>query len=197
MRSVRRAFSLLEMMVVVAILGIIAAVTVPNLQPAIQIAAVQAAGHAVGGFVTQARLSAMSERRCTRVRILTATNPPVLVSERLNSFDCDNETTAPQILSTGGLWIETGRLRLERNPLVLSLSTAPSDTPGEIRFRPSGRTWSNDGDLTDDDAVITVTYPQLTVTSNFVRTVVDGPGPVCTLPRGVNPIGSANTLSCP
>jgi prepilin-type N-terminal cleavage/methylation domain-containing protein len=192
-----RAFSLLEMMVVVAILGIIAALAVPNLLPSVQIAAVQAAGHAVGGFVTQARIAAMSERRCTRVRILSATRPPILVSERLNSFDCEDPTTAPLIFPGEPLWIETNRLRLERDPLVLALAPAPSDTPSEIRFRPSGRSYSADGDLADDDAVITVTHPQLTAGPNVVRTVVDGPGPICTLARGAQPIGSGNTLSCP
>lgn len=190
-----RAFSLLEMMIVLSILGVLAAVAVPNLQPTVQIASLQAAGHAIGGFATQARLAAMSQRRCVRLRILSATAPPIVVAESLNSFDCENPS-APLIVAGKGLWTEFARIQLDKPVLALALNPAPSETPGEIRFRPSGRNYSSDDDLTDDDAVITITHPALISSPNVVRALIDAPGPVCVFARGDVPTGSGNDLGC-
>lgn len=191
-----RAFSLLETMIVVAMLGVIATLAVPNLQPMLKSEGLVAAGASVAGFVTQARVRAMTDRRCVRVRIDSATNPAVLVAEKLNAFDCENPS-APLIESTAPLWTEVARLRLEQETLVLSLAPAPSDTPGELRFRPSGRLFSADDDLNDDDAIVQVRQPALPPSLNLIRVVVDAPGPVCALPPGAAASGAGNSLGCP
>lgn len=182
-------------MVVVAILGVIAALAVPSLLPVLKSETLRSAGAGVGTFISQARVTALSERRCVRVRVDTSTGPAVLVAEKLNSHDCENPSS-PLIVATDGLWTEESRMILDSKPLQVTLSTAPSDTAGEIRFRPSGRIFSADEDLSDDDAVVTVTQPGAAA-PNTVRIVVDAAGPVCVLPVGTAPSGTGNNLVCP
>lgn len=191
-----RGFSLLETMIVVAILGVIASLAVPNLLPLLRAEGLRAAGAAINGFVAQARISAMTERRCVRIRVDSTTGPGVLVSEKLNAFDCENPSS-PVIVSTQPLWIETSRMALDQESQVLALVTAPSDTATEIRFRPSGRIFSADDDLSDDDALLSVTQPGLAAPANIVRVVVDAAGPICTLPVGKAATGTGNNLVCP
>lgn len=192
----RRGFSLLETMVVVAMLGVIASLAVPNLLPMLKIEGLRAGGAAVSGFVTQARLQAMTEKRCLRVRVDSTTGPAALVAEKLNAFDCENPS-APLIVSTQPLWTEVSRLALDQTTQELALTTAPSATSSEIRFRPSGRIFSDDADLSNDDAVLTLTQPGLAAPQNVIRVVVDAAGPVCALPAGRVPTGTGNNLVCP
>jgi prepilin-type N-terminal cleavage/methylation domain-containing protein len=191
-----RAFSLLEMMVVVAILGVIAAIAVPNLLPAVRLEALNAGGHATAAFATQARLAAMAERRCVRLRVEQATAPAILVAERLNTFDCETPTTSPLIDSALPLWVEFSRQRQEIGALSLAFSPGSAETASELRFRPSGRTFSADADLDDDDAVLVLTHPDLD-SPNSVRVLIDAAGPICALARGQLPLGTGNTLACP
>lgn len=182
-------------MVVVAILGIVSAIAVPNMLPTLQVEALRAGGYAVGAFVSQVRMVAMAERRCVRIRIQSPTAQPILVAEKLNAFDCENPSP-PLIDSSQALWMEFSRLSLDRGNLILALNPAPSDTPGEIRFRPNGRIFSADDDLTDDDAILSVSHPELAV-NNVYRTVVDSTSLVCTLAASQAPLGSGNNLGCP
>jgi prepilin-type N-terminal cleavage/methylation domain-containing protein len=186
-------YSLLELMMVVAVLGILATLAVPNLLPAVRKEGLRAAGHAAAGFVVRARLTAMAERRCVRVRIEASTTPMALVAERLNAYDCENPG-APLIIAAKPLWDEFARMRMDSAALVLTLATPPTDTPNEMRFRPNGRMFSADDDLTDDDAVIAINHSSLP--ASIVRIVVDAPAMVCTLAMGQEPLGTGNNLSC-
>lgn len=188
-----RGFSLIEMLVSVAIVGIVAALAVPSMLPTVRFETLQASGHVVSGFVAAARLAAMTQRRCVRIRLAPATAPPTLVAERLNSFDCENPS-APLIDDAAPLWIEIGKQALDAPRVVLALAPAPTGTPGEIRFRPSGRIFSPDANINDDDAVITITHP---ASVDVVHVLVDAPGMVCALPRGTLPLGTGNSLGCP
>lgn len=178
---------------VVAMLGILAALALPKLLPVVQTSALQTAGDAVGAAATQARMAALATRRCVRLRL---PDPLTLVTEQLNSFDCENPS-APLIDGSQPLWTETARMKLEVSSMTLTLATAPTSTASEIRFRPSGRVFSADANLDDDDAVLLVTHPGLPAGQNTVRVVIDNPLAICVLPRSRLPTGAGNTLSCP
>src|SRR3990172_9997317 len=66
-----RAFTLLEMMVVVAILGVFFALAVPVLTPEVHKAQLDGASDVVASFVARARSQAMESKRCTRVFLNT------------------------------------------------------------------------------------------------------------------------------
>jgi prepilin-type N-terminal cleavage/methylation domain-containing protein len=216
-----RGFTLLEAIVTLAILGVVAALAIPNLLPAVQQATLDGSGESVAAFLARARSEAMTTKRCVRVWIpSTATHD--LVAERLNTFDCDRTpATLPGGLGIDGtarVWIEFARLRPDSTTLQLTLRQAPSSStatapapgsvagtpagfPGaEIRFRPNGRVFSNDAatNLTDDDAVVVVRHPRLP-TSDFKAVLVDGSGLICALPRGGEPAvdGAAPNFKCP
>lgn len=218
-----RAFSLIEVMVVVAIVGIVAALAVPSLLPEVQKATLEGGAENVASFLGRARAEAMKSKRCVRVWVPSSATSQV-VAERLNNFDCDNApTAAPFIDGTSNVWLEFARLRLDSKKLLVALTQVPpscNPAPGsvlgapagftaqEIRFRPNGRVFSNDTipmgvngptQLRNDDAVVTVTHAQLSAGATK-KVLVNGNGLICVFPRGANPPpgpGGGSNLSCP
>ena len=202
------AFSLLEVMVVVAILGVMVALAGPNLLTEVQKTTLSASAEQIAAFLTRAQVEAMVTRRCVRIR---QTEPQVLVAERLNVFDCDNNpATAPRISSADEFhFLEFSRMVLDSKQVTIIYDntsgsripneclSAPGGTSHELRFRPNGRVFSNDGDLTNDDAVLIVSHGTLQDTPNTQKILVNGQGLICVLPRGLDPLGSGTDLSCP
>jgi prepilin-type N-terminal cleavage/methylation domain-containing protein len=144
-----RAFTLLESMVTVAVLGIVAALALPNLTPMIHRLQLSRAGSAVAAFVSQAQTRAMADRRCTRVRVVAGE----LVSEVANVFDCGDSLNAAETIATAtritGValdppWLPIRTLAFEHNLAVSFAGGTPVELPGELRFRQSGRVWSSD-----------------------------------------------------
>jgi prepilin-type N-terminal cleavage/methylation domain-containing protein len=139
------AFSLLETMVVVAILAVVAAVALPNLLPVVNTHRLAGALHGTAGFVARARQEAMSRRRCVRVRVADSRT---LVMELLNSYDCDAPDDTVRIDSTSPLYVELASLRHEGGLGVAFArvpAAQPTHEPAQLRFRPSGRLWTIDG----------------------------------------------------
>ncbi len=186
-----RAFTLLEMLVVVAILGIMAAIAVPNLQPLLRAEALRAAGHSTSAFVSRARMTALAEKRCVRVRIEQATAPAILVTEVLDSLDCEDTTSAG--------WKESARSTFDKGNLTVSFLSSPPDD--ELRFRPSGRVFSADLPFASavppaDSVVLGVTHPELA--GDMIRIVVEGTAVICTLGIGTTPVnGDTSSARCP
>lgn len=198
-----RGFSLIEMMLVVAVLAVMAALAVPAMGPQVNTAKLEGTAEAVAALLGRAQAEAMAAKRCVRVRIAGSD----VIAERLNAFDCDvSPATAPLIDATAPMWIEVGRTRADSAALTLTWDPAPSETtaaalggsePDQLRFRPSGRLWSNDTDVTDDDGVISVTSSQVSAPGNKKKTLVEAQGLICVLDRGQSPGGSGNNLTCP
>jgi prepilin-type N-terminal cleavage/methylation domain-containing protein len=210
MTTGRRAFSLLEVMVVVAILGILTAIAAPNLLVEVQKARLAGAAESVASFIARAQNDAQVSRRCVRV---FAVGTRTLVAERLNVFDCDNDpSTARRIDPTvASLFVNVGQLRLESDKLEVFMngtngSVVPSDCaaaspPGfganELRFRPNGRVFTQDQDFTDDDGILSVRHTSLPAAQQFVRILVNGNGLICVFPRGQVPVAVGGDFSCP
>jgi prepilin-type N-terminal cleavage/methylation domain-containing protein len=207
-----RAFSLIEVMVVVSILAIIAALAGPTLGPMKYAIEVDGVTQQVGAFLGRARAEAMAQRRCVRVTIPGTQPPSVMVAELLNVYDCDDApATAARAngatpLAAGNLWIEFARLRIDRADIRIAFDPAPPETvtgaPGstggnpELRFRPTGRLWAPPSVANPGDGVVRVTHQRLPAASSFKEVLVQRHGPICTQQRGVD-LSGGPTWSCP
>lgn len=158
------------MMVVVAIIGVIAAIAIPFLLPEVDKARAFGSADAVAAFIARARSEAMLSKRCVRVWVLA---PRTLVAERLNTWDCDDDPISLGAMAVrridgsnpptaANAWLRMNVLSLEEPSLSISFEQAPNETrasslgPGslvnipagfdgnEVRFRPNGRVFSND-----------------------------------------------------
>ncbi|OGQ14118.1 MAG: hypothetical protein A2138_21510 [Deltaproteobacteria bacterium RBG_16_71_12] len=197
-----RAFSLIEMMLVVAILAVLAALAVPAMGPFVDAAKLEGSAEAVASLIARAQQEAMSAKRCTRVRLDVN---QVVVAERLNSYDCDvNPVT--RIVAADPQWIEIDRLALDYSLIEIEFDPVPTETaatalgggePDQFRFRPSGRLFSSDTVVTDDDGVLTLTHTSMAGgMADTKKILVEAQGLVCVLDRGVDPGGSAPNFSC-
>lgn len=221
-------FTLIEVMIVIVILGIIAALAVPTFRPIAADAELSAATEQIASVLHQARMRAISDRRCVRVYIESSNNPAVMVTQVSNTYDCgddpnqDEPPSAPpqiRIRSTvGSHWVGLRRTNIGRAgvnidwantalpnwgngnlgdgeaPSDLSPHWDPADSQLEIRYRPTGRIYSGDNDVTDDDGLIAAWH----LGSGSKQVVLaEGHGPICVLKRGTLPSGTANSRSCP
>lgn len=190
-----RGFSLIEVSITVAILGIAAALAVPSLLPLIHRAQLDGATETAANLMARARAEAMYSKRCVRVRVVAN----VLEVDRLNSFDCESPGTAPLVDTGAGTWINIERVRAESPAVTFTLTDDPAATAGELRIRPNGRSFSNDGgtagDFTNDDALFTVTHPFEPAGTNFRQVLYNGNGLVCAARRGVTLTGP--DYNCP
>lgn len=186
---VLRGTTLIEMLIVVSVLGIIAALATPAMQPTVAEFRVYSSTTAVASFLDDARRRAVAEGRCTRVRFQGGR----LVTERRNATDCVNLTREGWTSAESTLGLE-GPVRL-----TLESLTVPSGVTAEdhtIVFRPNGRLYG-DGDLdTSDDGVRVVLQETQALSSRAV--VVTAQGRVClrnygkTLPA----VGDAGAVTC-
>jgi len=213
-----RAFSLIEVMIVVAIISIAAALAVPDLLPEVHKAHMSGAAELVAASVARARNEAMVTKRCVRMWV-DSTDPRRLVTERLNTFDCDS---APGTLPAGfggvgldgvnRIWSPVAQANVESDLLSLTMD-APADTTAcdtatgsvsgtptgfnctHLIFRPNGRLYTRDLDE-NDDALITITHPAIPQTKSVL---VNSNGLICTYRLGQAPIVGAGVgdFVCP
>jgi prepilin-type N-terminal cleavage/methylation domain-containing protein len=172
-----RAFSLIETMVVVAIVGVVAAIALPSLLPMREHVVLGGSTDLAATAFARARAEAMAQKRCARIRVAGAS----ALVEVLNRFDCDVDPSSAPAASPGPLWIEAARFRFDSDVSIDVLrapegSPGPGGDPGELRFRPNGRVFGQDDDLTNDSALYEVSSPV-----GFHRLLVQGNGAMCVL----------------
>lgn len=203
-RDGMRAFSLIEMMLVVGILAVLAAIAVPAMGPYVDAAKLEGSAEAVASLVSRAQAEAMTAKRCVRVRL---DDDHTVVAERLNSWDCDVNPSTALILAGSPQWIEFDRLVVTEGVIEVEFDPVPSETTGaalggtevdQIRFRPSGRLFSADLDVTDDDGVLKLSHTHMSGgLADTKKVLVEAQGLVCVLDRGVDPNGASPNFGCP
>jgi prepilin-type N-terminal cleavage/methylation domain-containing protein len=197
-RQRTRAFSLIEVAVVVAILGVAASLAIPNLLPLVHQAQIEGAQDGAANFLARARAEAMLSKRCVRV---TRAGSVSLLAERFNTFDCEAATPGgPFIDNTNATpFLLFDAFKPESPNVTFTITTFPAATAAtnEIRFRPSGRVFSNDASVTNDDAVIALTHGKLTGAKGTARILIEGNGLICTIKRGSVPAGTSPNFTCP
>lgn len=221
-----KGFTLIETMVVVALLGIIAALAAPAFQPLIYQAELDYAAEQAASLFHQARLRAMSDRRCTRVRIENGAAPAVLIAEVLNAYDCgDSEnanqhpSTAPKITAGQPTWIQFRRVQLGRKSVSADwVDNTASWTDGDISTGEAPALEDTSPDPADT-GILQVRYRPTGRIHSFDTNVMDDDGlialhharldkgrkailleshgPICILPRDVLPAGTVNQRRCP
>lgn len=195
------AFSLLEVMVTLAILAIVAALAVPSLLPEVQKAQLTTSVDAVAAFIGAARDEAMLQRRCTRLRLDPPDGPAdVLVIESSNSLTCedvveDRPLAGRRIDPLQPPWVETRRLKLESPRLEASFTAElPVFEIPQLRFRPTGRVWTNDSIVSDDNVSLTLLHPVL---QRRRHVLVMSNGFICTpLPGVIDEGDDPSTFTC-
>jgi hypothetical protein len=181
-------------MVCVVIVGIAAAIALPSILPLRASTNLQGACDGLASMLARARLEAMVQKRCTRVRVAATS----VVVEALASFDCDQTPLRPPFLppATGqpSPWIAVARLDSssdERFAVDAVPPPGPGGVAGELRFRPSGRVFSQDANVANDAALVSVSGP-----SGKLSVLVQGNGLVCRL-GGKAPLTGPAGLECP
>lgn len=171
-----RGVSLIEMMVVVAILAVMSAVAAPQLLPITKKARLASEAESVASYLNTVRERAIAKNRCHRV-LVSATGTQLSTEER-NSADCATGLTLPfdnWIAAQGRLIADKGTTFSFTDPADCATCTGGAAT--DIVFRPSGRLrGDNDVATTDDRVRIRVIQSGLTETKNVI---VMGNGRIC------------------
>lgn len=188
-RRAGRAFTLIETMVVIAILGVIMALAVPNLLPMIQQVRLHGDTERVAAFLASVRARALAEQRCY---MITVSGRNIFAARR-SSPDCVNlgadSWASPATMSTT---VERGTtLRLGPGDAL------PSGLVADQRmiFRPNGRL-RGDGDLDPTEEIARIVVGQANLTRENVVLVTSFLR-ICTIPGAATAPTLTTSTRCP
>lgn len=180
-----RGASLIEMMVVLGIVGILAAIAVPSFSPVIRSQRATAAAALVAAVFDEARQRAVAEGRCHRVIAPTTKR---LRIERRTSADCASAVADAS-------WTTVKEIVIEG--FAVTVQSVPALTAGtELVFRPNSRL-RGDGDLTvfrDETARVVLRLSSSPITATI--TVIAN-GRICAQTLAGDPPRLVRAATCP
>lgn len=183
-----RGVTLIEMMVVMAIVGVIAALTVPNMNPIIERQRLLASAEEAASVLDRARRKAHAEGRCYRVRL----NGDGLELQRkggANGADCVGDDSH---VLTSPTWDPA--LQTVPPSLGVTFTIETRDGGGDIILRPNSRLRGNGNwDISDDQAQIVVRHRN----GEGVSVRVMPNGRICKHRFTLTPPAIATDLTCP
>lgn len=163
----QRAFTLLEMLVILAVLGAVASMTLPDLTPVIRRTEMRGSTGDAVAIVERARRDSRSGGRCVRVRL----DAGALVLERAAGARCEEGTFTVQHRVRPGTSVTFG---------------LASSSDSAITFAPNGRLFGNgDSNIEDEGARIHIRSAAFPNQHAFVG--VTSAGLVCSRLSGVVP----------
>ena len=190
----RRGFTLVEMMIVVALIGIIVALAMPSLRPLSDVNKLTGRTEVIAGLVDDARRLAFNVGVCHKIMM---NGDDLWIVQRTHS-DCtsvDSDTTASGDWSTIPRRQQIGGDGFTYR-IMTARSAGGSPPPDEIIFRPNNRLWGN-GDINpaDDGARIQVRYDN---TGKSKSVDVTSMGRVCIRDWGTDTVPApTGALTCP
>jgi len=131
-------FTLIELMVVLAIVGIMSAVAVPSLLTAVAHTRMRGAASNLAGLLQSSRMQAVKENRTKTLHFVTRGNVPFAFGKNVDDTSADSANTSREVqlgTSSFQLAVPSG------TPPVLTaavLSYTPLDYPELISFNPRG-----------------------------------------------------------
>jgi prepilin-type N-terminal cleavage/methylation domain-containing protein len=187
----QRGTTLLEVMIVVAILGVVGALAAPNLVPLVRMNRLYGQGETTAAFVDATRRRAFGDSRCYRV-LLQGNH---LVAERRTEGDCVTNLA-------DGQWVEVQRLVPEANTITVTVdSLGQAAAPAadfHLVFRPNGRL-VGDGDINvspSDDGARIVLGDTLEASRGRIVTITAN-GRICHTGISLPAPALAGPVACP
>lgn len=183
----QRGFTLIEVMIVVALVGIIVALAMPSLRPLSDVNKLTGRAEVIAGFVDDARRLSYNLGVCHKLRL----NSGDLELLQRSHSDCTSVAT-----DTAADWDGVARRTQQGGNGFLYAIKATGTLTDEIVLRPSSRLYGDgDLDVSDDGARITVRYSN---TGRFKSIDITPLGRVCVRDWGTtDPPMPTGALTCP